>query len=250
MTLVFVSMFLVIFIGLSGLVTRSYHESIVQSHNELAFQIAENGLNFARWRLAHAPDDLSDETKVITDQFAGDLGSFTLAFDPPPAGESTVTITSTGQTVGGTGGTVVLRARYGQQSLARFSSITNKDVWFGGAISGQLHANGGVRMDGTTESLVSSAKATYECQPYHGCSSPSETKPGVWGSGTIQSLWDFPVAPVDFNALTLSLLDMKTAAQAAGTYYGPSGSRGYQIVFNTDNTYTMLSGAPDHGIST
>ena len=51
MTLVFVSMFVVIFSGLTGMVSRTYHETVLQAHDELAFQVAESGLNYARWRL-------------------------------------------------------------------------------------------------------------------------------------------------------------------------------------------------------
>ncbi len=241
MTLVFVVMFLVIFMGLSGLVTRSYHEAVLQSNDELAFQIAENGLNYARWRLAHDPDNFANETKTVTDQFAGDLGSYTLTMTPPVVGSTIVMIESTGQTTGQAARQVTLRARYGRPSLAKYSLIVNSDVWYGGPTSGPMHVNGGIRMDGSSDSQVTSAKATYFCQWYHGCTWPFETKPGVWGDGTIQSLWEFPVAPIDYNALTLDLLKMKTAAINLGTYYGDLGALGlgYQIVFNDDNTYTI-----------
>ena len=167
------------------------------------------------------------------------LGSYDLTFVAPQAGSTTVEITSVGQTASQPQRNVTLKARYGRPSLARFSSITNGDVWYGGSIFGPVHANGGIRMTGASDSTMSSAQETYACQPIHGCSSPFETKDGVWGSGTTQELWEYPVPPVDYNALTSDLLDIKTAAQAAGTYYGPSGNYGYQIVFNDTNTYTI-----------
>lgn len=92
-------------------------------------------------------------------------------------------------------------------------------------------------MDGTSDSLVTSAMETYVCQTYHGCG--PTTQPGVWGTGAIAELWEFPVAAVDYNGITSDLLDMKTAAQASGTYYGDSGDFGYEIEFNSDNTYTI-----------
>jgi hypothetical protein len=86
---------------------------------------------------------------------------------------------------------------------------------------------------------MTSAKETYACQTYHNCSSPYETKPGIWGSGEKKELWEFPVVPVDYNSLTLDLLTMKDAANEAGTYYGKSHVYGYQVEFNGDGTVTI-----------
>lgn len=239
MTLVFVTMFAVIFGSLAGLVSRTYHESVLQAQDETAFQIAESGLNYARWRLAHDSDNFTTEGRTVTDQFAGTLGSFQVTFVPPPAGGTVTTITAVGRTAQQPSRQVTLVARYGKSSLAEYAAITNNDAWYGGTINGAVHANGGVRMDGTSDSLITSAKETYPCQPYHGCTSPYQTKPGVWGAGQEQELWEFPVPPIDYNALTADLLAMKEAAIAANTYYGPSGKFGYQIVFNSNNTYTI-----------
>ncbi|MEX1997964.1 MAG: hypothetical protein WEA04_04830 [Candidatus Andersenbacteria bacterium] len=237
MTLVFMSMFAVIFIALSGLVNRSYRETVLQAHDELAFQIAEAGLNYARWRLAHEPENFSAESKTVTDQFAGDLGTYDLTFDSPIEGGTITVITAVGKTASQPLREVTLRARYGIPSLARYAYITNSDVRYAAVMRGPFHANGGIRMDGTSDSIVQSAKTTYTCRPIHGCD--NETKPGVWGTGEIQELWEFPVTAIDYNALTNDLATMKTIAQEATTYYGASGAFGYQIVFNADNTYAL-----------
>lgn len=239
MTLVFVVMFAVIFVALAGLVSRTYHQGVLQAQDETAFQMAEAGLNYARWRLAHNPEYFAAATDDVEDQFAGVLGSYSVTFGQPQPGSTVVQITSVGRTVSQPARTVTLRARYGQPSLARYALIANEDLWYGGPISGAMHANGGIRMDGTSNSLVTSAKETYACQPKHGCASPFQTKPGVWGSGVVAELWEFPVIPVDYNALTNDLLVMKEAAVASGTYYGPINRPGYQIVFNANNTYTI-----------
>lgn len=238
MTLVFVTMFVIIFAALTGLVTRAYHQAVLQTQDEVAFQVAESGLNYARWRLAHAPANFSGETKQVSDQFAGVLGSYSLAFTQPQAGSTLVVITSTGSTAAQPTRTVRLRARYGVPSLARYAALINDDAWYKSTIQGVVHANGGIRMDGTSDSLMTSARATYTCQTYHGCN-PATTKPGIWGTGTTQSLWEFPAPTVDYAAITSDLLSMKTAAQGVNTYYGPSGKYGYHIVFNADNTYTI-----------
>lgn len=239
MTLVFVVMFAVVFAALAGLVSRTYHESVLQAQDETAFQVAEAGLNYARWRLAHNPDDYAPAERQLVDQFAGVLGTYSLTFATPYPGSTLVAITSVGKTKSQPARQVTLRARYAQPSLARYASITNDDVWYGSLINGMVHANGGIRMDGSSSSLMTSARETYACQPKHGCSSPYQTKPGIWGTGTKAELWEYPVVPVDYNALSKDLLVIKEAAVGLGTYYGPSGAYGYQIVFNSNNTYTI-----------
>lgn len=239
MTMVFVAMFTMIFLSLTGLATRQYHQTVLQAHRELAFQVAEAGLNYARWRLAHSPTNFAPETKNVTDQFAGVIGSYQLTFTAPTSGSTIVLINSVGTTASQPGTAVTVQARYGIPSLARYSYIVNSDVYFASTMSGPFHANGGIRMDGQSNSIVSSAKETYACQPYHGCN-PAQTKPGIWGVGQDQNLWEFPVTPVDYTGLTVDLNNIKTTAQASGTYYGPSGTFGYQLVLNNDTTYTVF----------
>jgi phosphoribosyl-AMP cyclohydrolase len=229
-------MLLVIFISLTGMVSRIYKQTVLQAHGELAFQIAEDGLNYARWRFAHDDEDLSPETREVVDQFAGVLGSYDITFESQE-GSTIVIITSTGRTEGQSVKEVVLKARYGIPSLAHYASLTNGDVWYGGEIKGVVHANGGIRMDGESDNLMTSARETYICRPHHECS--NEVKPGVWGSGEREELWEFPVLAVDYNSLTLDLLEMKSLAQGTSTYYGPSGDFGYHLVFNLDNSYSI-----------
>jgi len=236
MTLVFVSMFMVIFMSLAGVVSRTYQQSVLQSQDEQAFQIAEDGLNYGRWRLAHAPDDFTAETRQVEDQFAGVLGEHDITFTQQPS-STIVVIDSVGRTANQPTREVTLSARYGIPSLSQYATLTNGDVWYGGQISGVVHSNGGIRMDGTSDSLMTSAQETYVCQTYHGCA--PETKPGIWGTGVIQELWEFPTPLVDYNSLTLDLLDMQQAADATGTHYGSSGVFGYHVVFNADNTFSI-----------
>lgn len=148
-----------------------------------------------------------------------------------------MTITSVGHTANAPTRDATLTATYGIPSLARYASITNDDVWYKSTIFGPVHSNGGIRMDGVSDSSMTSAKSTYVCKSYHGCN--NVTKPGVWGSGQNPTLWNFPVPAVDYSGITVDLLTMKTAAQAAGTYFGPSGAQGYHILFNSNNTYSL-----------
>ncbi|MDP3997957.1 MAG: hypothetical protein U1C49_01340 [Candidatus Andersenbacteria bacterium] len=240
MTMVFVFMFAVIFIALTGLVNRTYHESVIQAQDEEAFQIAEAGLNYARWRLAHNPENYASETREVNDQLAGSLGEYDVSFTEPTTGSTAVTITSVGQTAALPHREVTLKARYGRPSLAQYSAVYNDDYWFGpmDVLHGVVHANGGIRMDGTSDSKMTSAKETYTCKWYHGCGS-GLIKPGVWGAGQIQELWEYPVAPVNYAGLTLDLLNIQEVADEAGSYYDSSHAEGYHLVLNENNTYTV-----------
>lgn len=238
MTVVMVMVVGIMFVAISGVTNLQYRQGGLTAQDETAFQIAESGLNYARWRLAHSPEDYSAVQSQLTDQLQGLLGSYSLSFSTPPEGSKIVTITSTGRTANAPTREVTLTARYGIPSLAKYVFITNEDVWYKGTqIHGAVHSNGGIRMDATSDSPMTSAKATYTCQDFHGCH--NQTKPGIWGSGSDSALWQFPVPAIDYNGLTLNLLDMKAAAQTAGTYFGPSGALGYHIVFNSNTTYSI-----------
>ena len=237
MNVVLLAMFLVMFVSLSNVTSLQYREGGLAAQDETAFQIAEAGLNFARWRLSHEPTNFSPITQEVDDQLEGVLGSYTLTFTAPDTGSTVVNIASAGHTANAPGRDVILEATYGIPSLAQYVMLTNSDVWYKSEIHGKVHSNGGIRMDGNSDSLMTSAKETYTCQDFHGCH--NQTKPGIWGSGTDSALWQFPVPPVDYGSLTLDLLTMKTASEDAGTYLLPSGAQGYHIVFNADNTYSV-----------
>lgn len=238
LSLMTVAMVGAIFIAIGGLVNRQYHEGGLVAQDETAFQVAEAGLDFARWRLSHDGDDFSAVQQEVNDQLQGLLGTYSLTFTPPSSGSTIVTITSVGRTANAPTREVTLTATYGIPSLATYVFVTNEDVWYKGAeIHGAVHANGGIRMDGTSDSVMTSAKETYVCHDFHGCH--NQTKPGIWGDGSDSTLWQFPVPPVDYAGLTLNLIDMKTAAQAANTYLPPSDAHGYHIVFNSNNTYSV-----------
>lgn len=242
---VFTGIFLVIITGLMGVVfyQKKLNDQYVAQIQ--ALHIAEAGINYYRWHLAHAPDDFSDNTGQpgpyihdYIDPTSGSIGKFSLSIDSPDIGSTIVTIRSTGWINDYPNLKRTIEVKYGKQSLARYSYLTNSDIWLGQneAVSGEMHANGGVRMDGTNDSLVTSAKETYICTTSHGCS--NEEKPGVWGAGPDNDLWSFPVPEIDFNTLTLDLANMKSAAQNDGHYYTPR-NYGYLVSFRNNGTYDI-----------
>ena len=164
------------------------------------------------------------------------MGKFSLTITPPDAGSSIVTIESVGWTDKYPKMKRTITAQYGQPSFATYSFLQNSSSWYGSGITvnGPVHSNNGIRMDGTNLSLVTSAKETYTCGSETGCSPPQQ-KPGVWGSGGDQDLWQFPVPPIDFDTVSFDFVDMRNQAQEEGLYLAASGSRGYHIVFNASD---------------
>lgn len=208
--------------------------------SEEAFQIAEAGLNRYRWILAHDPNDYDGVDADYVNSEGETIGHYTVTIDPPVSGSSTVTITSTGWTSEYPNVKRYVQARYGKPSYAKFAFLANNNIWFGSteAVHGRLHSNGGIRMDGTVDSLTTSIKETYICGQEHDCE--DEEKPGIWGTGTDQSLWDFPIADaIDFDVVTVDLQTMYDAAADAGVLLENSDDYGYHIVFHSDGTFSV-----------
>ncbi len=213
----------------------SWHQSL---------NIAEAGLNYYRWHLAHAPEDYYDgtgEAGTYTHEYhdpqGGLMGWFELVITPPSPCSNRLSIESKAYSVKNPETDRVLEVKYGQPSLANFSFITNSDVWFGSEenLEGPVHSNGGIRQDGWNNSVMYSAKETYTCQPHHGCSSPGETKPGIWGSGGDDDLWEYPTSNIDFDMLTVDLSELKSLAETYGLFLGNKGL-GYRLNFKSDGT--------------
>jgi type II secretory pathway pseudopilin PulG len=228
------------------------------SAREQAFHIAEAGINYYQWHLAHFSTDFQDGTGAAPTAQTGfsnpcylhdyidkdtneSIGKYCLEITSPLVGSTIVTIRSTAYTNENPNIKRTITTRYGIPSLAKYAFLTNGDVWVGDteSVSGEMHANGGIHFDGTGNAPIASAKTTYTCQTYHGCG--PTTKAGIWGSAaqSTKNFWSFPVPNVDFSSMTSDLATLKTSAQTAGRYLAPSNAQGYSIVFNANGTYSV-----------
>ncbi len=241
LTLVFTGIFAVVAVGIASVVNYQYKlaQAKIAWHN--ALNIAEAGLNYYRWHLAHAPTDYQDGTAQpgpyvhdYLDPQGAVFGQYKLEITPPNLCTQNITIQSTGWTSAAPQTKRKLQIKYGKKSLANFAFITNTDAWFGSqeTIHGLIHSNGGIHQDGTNDSQVTSARQTYTCTRSQGCSY-SQTKPGVWGTGENNDLWSYPVSNIDFNALTVNLAALKNLATSSGIYL-PQRGLGYHIRFKAD----------------
>jgi hypothetical protein len=256
-TLTFVTVFLVFGVSLLSLINQQQKLYRANKAKALALHIAEAGLNYYRWHLAHEPEDYADGTGETDCNPCGpyvhdfeDIGQFSIEITPPQTGSTIVKIKSTGWVNEYPNTKRMVVARYGIPSLAQYSFLTHSNVWFGEneTVVGPMHSNGGIRMDGSNNSVITSAKETYICGPEHGCAWGGEEKPGIWGSGSGSDLWQFPVTTVDFNAITADLAQIKADAESGGVCFGDgtpdcntggTSNYGFHITFKSDGTFDL-----------
>ncbi len=251
-TLVLGGVFIIILSGILSFLVFQIKNNKRAEVSVSAFHIAEAGVEYSRWRLAHNPEDFDFSGKYdFKDPEGTIVGYFTLQIEAPSFCSPGIKITSTGEKKNHSQLTRTIKAVYAKPSLARFAFLTNSNVWFGPdeALKGAVHSNGGIRMDGEQNSIFSSAKEEYICGSEHGCSywdcsAPCEwtsngcSCPGIWGEGEGESegYWDFPVSNISFDMLIQDLALLKEAATESGIYLPDSGEEGYHIVFLPDGS--------------
>jgi hypothetical protein len=224
-----------------------------------AFMIAEAGIEYYRWHLAHAQNDFQDGTgsegpyvHELKDKDGVVIGSFSLDITAPPIGSTVVTINSTGTVTADSTVSKIIEAKMAIPSFAKYAVVLNSFVRFGEGteIFGPIHSNGGVRMDGLAHNLVSSSVEEANDPDHSGSDeigvhthvapldpsppAPAPLRPDVFMVGR-----QYPVAPIDFGGISQDLATIKTGAQSDGFYRGPSNDAGYHIVLKTNDTFDL-----------
>ena len=224
-----------------------------------AFSIAEAGIEYYRWHLAHAPSDYEDGTghagPYVHDYYNKNgmlVGTFTLDITPPLLGSTVVTVKSTGATVADTSVQKAVKSKFGIASVAKYAIAANDNMRFGTGteIFGEVISNGGIRFDAIAHNIVKSAQVTY-IDPDHASSSefgvhthevpvdplpPAAVpnRPNVFLAGR-----QFPVPAIDFTGLTQNLSNIKAEALIGGVYATGSAALGYDLQLNASGTYTL-----------
>ncbi len=255
-TIVFAGIAVVIVSSLVAWAGINLRNSRSAVYKEKALQVAEAGIEYYRWHLAHAPQDYFDGhatssssyTHNFYDKDGVEIGYFILRITPPIPGSTIVTIESEGHVSAQPTLKRIIRTQLAIPSLAKYAFVSNSDMRFGAGteVFGPIHSNGGIRFDGFAHNIVSSAQSTYndpdsdDCNGgssfgVHTCDSPNDpsppaavpSRPDVFESGR-----QFPVQAIDFVGMTNNLSQIKTDAQASGRYFAASGALGYKIVLN------------------
>lgn len=248
LTLVFSGVFLTLISSLAGYIFVEKRAQLAQENREKSLHLAEAGLEYYRWYLAHNPGDLTHGTGnpgpyefTLSDPEGAPLGTFSISVEGETycGVETDIRIRSTGRTFADQTLSRTVEARYARPTVAEYSHIVDANVWAGDdrVISGPYHSNGGVRMDATHNATVSSGVSSWLCTSSFGCS-PNQNQDGVFGSGSNPDLWQFPTTPVDFAGISVNLSDLRGYALADGNHVPNSDRYGYRIIFNGDGTFT------------
>ncbi len=248
---------------------------------EQAIQIAEAGIDYYRWHLAHASTDYKDGTATTTngpfihdfkDKDGNIIGQFALTIIPPITGSTVIKIKSKGTVVKDSSVSRTIQVTLAIPSFAKYAVVANDVMRFGAGteVFGPVHSNQGIRFDAIIHNLITSAKDKY-IDPDNGSHNPSWYQFGVYTTvspselntnstppTTIPNRPDvfmagrqFPVAVVDFLGITTDLAGMKSNAIANGRYFAASGAQGYHIVLKTNNSFDLykvnsLKSAPNN----
>jgi len=267
LVLVFSAVFLLLFSGLSGFILLQLKQAQQKVAWHQALVIAEAGLNYYRWHLTHAPEDIQDGQDwccpsppclicgpyehEYSDLEGQVIGKYSLEITGKQQCNqiTSISITSIGWTNQFPNIKREVQVKYVRSTVADFAYLLNEHVWAGAdrEIKGPYHSNGGIRMDGENKSLVTSAREDWICTDSFGCSPcPSQcwveggdcVCPGVFTTANGQEdLFDFPVPPFDFDGITMDLAAIKALTQAGqGIYLPPSGQEGYHIILRNNST--------------
>ncbi|KKQ40171.1 MAG: hypothetical protein US58_C0023G0005 [Candidatus Magasanikbacteria bacterium GW2011_GWA2_37_8] len=233
--------FTLIVMGVTGYAIVENRASVHKHNREMAFQIAEAGVNYYRWHLAHNENDFQDGTGVAgpyvhdyKDKDGDIIGKFSLNITPPSTTSTIVIIESTGWLDIQPNSRRTLRVKLGFPALTDYAFLTNTDVWIGDTevTHGKFHANGGIRYDGVGDATITSAVPTYICKEHLGCG--NQIKPGIWGSGGPVDFWSFPMPAKDFTIVTAKLSGIKDGAVDGGLFLSSSGKEGWHLQFRND----------------
>lgn len=234
---------------------------------EQSLQIAEAGIEYSRWYLAHFQTGYTlgnsgpgPYVYTFNDKNGTAIGTYTITVTPPLVGSTLVRITSKGETYADPDAARTIAIQLAIPSLAKYAVVANDTMRFGlgTEIFGPLHSNGGIRFDGIAWNKVTSALADYDDPDHTGnnefgvhthvvgattndtfraSEAPPQTVPvrtDVFKAGR-----EFPVPAVDFTGIISDLATIKTEATTTGNYYAASGAQGYLFVLKTDDTYDV-----------
>lgn len=233
------SLILAIGVFSTALLTIVINNFFVVGNNvrsQQAFNIAEAGVNYYLWHMAHNGTDYKDgkSTPVTPDPSLGfgpyvhdyvdsnaaKTGTFTLWIKPQGSGSTIATIRSIGK-INGSNISRTVQAQIGASSFASYGLVSDQEFWFGSneTANGPVFSNVGVHMDGVNSDVVSSANASYRPQSQYGGNGAYH--PGVWCNTAVvspncntrdKSDWLFPKPSVDFNLVSSALCTMKQVA--------------------------------------
>ena len=194
LVLVFGAIFMIISTSFISSVIAQARVIDFRFEQQRAGEIAEAGLNYYKWYLAHFPEDTSgDGTYVYSDPEDGAIGEYILDVTSSSyCGQvSTIEVESTGFTYNNPDAVSIISATYKRPTVAEYSFINNAGIRYGASrvITGPVHGNQGVRIDGFHNSFIAAGVSTYDGND------------GVYTttSNATPGLFQYPISPIDFT---------------------------------------------------
>ncbi len=249
-------------------VTNNIGFSFKTRSKEQALHIAESGIEFYRWYLAHNVEGkttaqiqafwaaagtygvASDYERDYYDPGGGVIGHYKIHVTPPTTGSTIAIIKSTGWTLKHPTIQRTVQVRLRRPAWSEYTVLSNNNIRFGNGttIQGKIFSNGGVHFDGVATNLVQSAVSTY----FDSDSDVNATKAGVWSSwaGDYNSSMhsnvflagkQYPVATRDFTSIQGDLSLMKTDANNGvnGGRYFNNANLGREITLKNNDTFDI-----------
>ncbi|MFA6973497.1 MAG: pilus assembly PilX N-terminal domain-containing protein [Parcubacteria group bacterium] len=165
-----------------------------RAEKEKAFQVAESGIYFYRWYLAHQvsgktvqqikdfwtsgnpygvniPGNPNYPYEVeFSDPEEGPIGRYKIEVDPPEINSTIVIVKVTGWTYREPGVQRIVQARFRRPSWSENVVLANDNMRFGPGteIFGKIHSNKGIRFDGVAHNIVSSSLDQYDDPDHSG----------------------------------------------------------------------------------
>ncbi len=236
----------VIAMAMTNIKTANNHRDKV-----LAMEVAEAGVNYYLWHLAHNNTDYCDGKSCVGDSTAGYkiepheyrdvservIGNYELTIFPPSDDSTVVRIESIGR-INGRSLKRKIICELGMPSFSKYTLfVQSEELWLGPneKISGTVLVNGsGIYNQGEITKDSYSTESTYDSVP------GGNNVEGISGPGIFGGSKNFPVAPVNFNQLDVDMTALRDAAknEGKGLYFDTSGSNGYHLVLK-DSSFDL-----------
>ncbi len=186
--LIIMAVVMIILTSMLGYITSQIKFSANRVQREEAFQIAEAGIYFYRWYLAHQTAGKTAKevdnfwknenplgvavpySQSFSDPEGGEIGEYTIEVEPPPSGSTVAIVKSTGWTNKEPNLKRIVQVRFRRPSWSEYALLANDLMRIGEntEVFGKLHSNYGIRFDGLAHNIISSSVATYDDPDHSG----------------------------------------------------------------------------------
>ncbi len=223
--LVIMSVVSILLVSILKYTTSQTTFSINRVNREGSFQVAEAGIFFYRWYLAH---EISGKTVQqikdfwegggaygvdtpyeadFNDPEGGVIGRYKIEVQAPDVNSTIVIVKATGWTLKDPDVKRIVQARFRRPSWSENAVLANDNMRFGPGtvVNGKIHSNKGIRFDGSANNVVSSALDKYD-DPDHsgnnefGVHTHVNPPPGTGINDTFRPAEAPPTSPVPARA--------------------------------------------------